>query len=777
MAVEATAMDETVRFFYEEMEEDLSGKQYKAEETKTTTAKATTDAKGDDQLSAETQQAVQYILENVVDGRTLLEALRAAINTNSVVIDEPRRPFVYKDATFTSGHKFIGGPGSPGALIVKKRLLTNAIPTTPGGGTPFFVTENDHRCLSNRAEREEGGTPDTVSSIRLSLAFQLKQLVGTKNIKIMEERHVQRQPFNMSPTLRAGWFFDDSNCSKLSFAEGFLGWGDCEASTNSTTVPEGLNYTGFVIAQKYFKQATVEFFNLVKECYGDSYYTATIDLAALESHSCDGNGHRCGSLAMSLALGRRLASSTSSGSVMATELPSNVSFHFDGTNSDLAQQLYYRWLAGDSAEQLTLTKVPATVRVRLDDLNVKWVDLDGLAQRAVLWDSGFGVSSANEPIQIWTDGTHTMADLAVARDDFLSAGCEDMNCTQPDGTEAYSNLLCTGSQMLKATRCVVENFEDSAATHTSMWATGGGQEMIPTPHVRQHAWEDAGTSTEYIVFAVHTLDESEKETAYAQCPVDGDYGSMIIPCCSTASLDSVPGGVMVAAEESAWVSRWLAEHYASTSSVDGSGTGAATIAANTSNDSLGTAAIAGIVVGCVIVLLVILGIVFRRRVFQGKRSDTNHETAILQAGNTASLEGVLRGQMGLWDDNVITAKRIPRDKVRILKLISRGAFGEVYTGVFNGRQVAVKMLLPETRDNLNDVNEFLAEAKMTAIMDHPRIVSFVGVAWDALSDLCVVLEFVDGGDLRTLLNKYEADRHPVGFGREKATIALHVCHA
>ncbi|RLN21254.1 hypothetical protein BBJ28_00002861, partial [Nothophytophthora sp. Chile5] len=525
-------------------------------------------------------------------------------------------------------------------------------------------------------------------------------------------------------------FFDDSNCSKFSFAEGFLGWGQCEASTNSTTVPEGLNYTA------------------------------------------EPNG----SLTMSLALGRRLASSSSSGSVMDAELPSNASFRFDGTNSDLAQQLYYRWLAGDSAEQLTLTKVPPAVRVRLDDLNVKWGNLDGLAQRAVLWDSGFSVSFANEPIQIWTDGTHTMADLAVARDDFLSAGCEDMNCTQPDDTEAYSNLLCTGSQMLKATRCVVENFEDSAATHTNMWATGGGQEMIPTPYVRKHAWEDTGTSTEYIVFAVHTLDESE-ESAYGLCPVDGDYGSTVIPCCSTASLDSVPGGVMVAAEESAWVSRWLVEHYASTSSVDGSGTGTATIAVNTSNGSLGTAAIAGIIVSCVIVLLVILAIVFRRRVFQGKRSETNHETAILQSGNTASLEGVLRGQMGLWDDNVITAKRIPRDKVRILKLISRGAFGEVYTGVFNGQQVAVKMLLPETRDNLNDVNEFLAEAKMTAIMDHPRIVSFVGVAWDALSDLCVVLEFVDGGDLRTLLNKYEADRHPVGFGREKATIALHVCHA
>lgn len=36
---------------------------------------------------------------------------------------------------------------------------------------------------------------------------------------------------------------------------------------------------------------------------------------------------------------------------------------------------------------------------------------------------------------------------------------------------------------------------------------------------------------------------------------------------------------------------------------------------------------------------------------------------------------------------------------------------------------------------------------------------------------------MDGGDLRSLLNKYEATKHPVGVDREKATIALHVCHA
>ncbi|KAG6952105.1 hypothetical protein JG688_00013418 [Phytophthora aleatoria] len=56
---------------------------------------------------------------------------------------------------------------------------------------------------------------------------------------------------------------------------------------------------------------------------------------------------------------------------------------------------------------------------------------------------------------------------------------------------------------------------------------------------------------------------------------------------------------------------------------------------------------------------------------------------------------------------------------------------------------------------------------MTATMDHPHIVSFVGV----------VLEYMDGGELRSLLNNYLESKKPVGFNREKATIALQVCHA
>ncbi|POM74231.1 TKL protein kinase, partial [Phytophthora palmivora] len=43
-----------------------------------------------------------------------------------------------------------------------------------------------------------------------------------------------------------------------------------------------------------------------------------------------------------------------------------------------------------------------------------------------------------------------------------------------------------------------------------------------------------------------------------------------------------------------------------------------------------------------------------------------HYTTTLDA---SSLEAALSGQTGLWNDDVITAKRIPRDKVKIKKLI------------------------------------------------------------------------------------------------------------
>lgn len=95
--------------------------------------------------------------------------------------------------------------------------------------------------------------------------------------------------------------------------------------------------------------------------------------------------------------------------------------------------------------------------------SLTWDNLDGLAQRALFWDSGFSLSSTNESVQIFTDGTHSMADLAVPISDFLSAGCSFKNCTQADNTTSYVDLGCTGDKLVSSTRCLIEDFEDDTS--------------------------------------------------------------------------------------------------------------------------------------------------------------------------------------------------------------------------------------------------------------------------------------------------------------------------
>ena len=47
------------------------------------------------------------------------------------------------DAVFISPHKFIGGPGTPGVLVVKKSVLNNSVPAIVGGGTVYLTGNPD----------------------------------------------------------------------------------------------------------------------------------------------------------------------------------------------------------------------------------------------------------------------------------------------------------------------------------------------------------------------------------------------------------------------------------------------------------------------------------------------------------------------------------------------------------------------------------------------------------------------------------------------------------
>ena len=96
-------------------------------------------------------------------------------------------PLAYKDAIFLSPHKLVGGPGTPGVLVVRRELLANRVPDVVGGGTVAYVNPTEHRYVDDAEHREEAGTPAIVESIRAGLVFQLKQAVGVEVIRAHEE--------------------------------------------------------------------------------------------------------------------------------------------------------------------------------------------------------------------------------------------------------------------------------------------------------------------------------------------------------------------------------------------------------------------------------------------------------------------------------------------------------------------------------------------------------------------------------------------------------------
>ncbi|HZJ08744.1 MAG TPA: aminotransferase class V-fold PLP-dependent enzyme [Trueperaceae bacterium] len=82
------------------------------------------------------------------------------------------------DAVVLSPHKFLGGPGSPGLLLLHQSLYQRVRPTTAGGGTVSYVSHTQHRYYDDIELREDAGTPAIVQKVRAAMAFRVKERVS-----------------------------------------------------------------------------------------------------------------------------------------------------------------------------------------------------------------------------------------------------------------------------------------------------------------------------------------------------------------------------------------------------------------------------------------------------------------------------------------------------------------------------------------------------------------------------------------------------------------------
>ncbi|KAG1692983.1 hypothetical protein DVH05_024019 [Phytophthora capsici] len=195
-----------------------------------------------------------------------------------------------------------------------------------------------------------------------------------------------------------------------------------------------------------------------------------------------------------------------------------------------------------------------------------------------------------------------------------------------------------------------------------------------------------------------------------------------------------------------------------------------------------TVVIPGIIGGCLVVALVVLLLWQRRRTrhhdFSPSPVSSPSTYYLARSGNeTINLGSEKSSAEELLEDPIIVTNRIDYKEIKLGKCLSKGGFGLVFVGEYKGRQVAVKKIRPDRSHDPRDVKAFLKEIILMGELHHPRIVEFIGVAWDNLKHISAVSEFMPGGDLRHVLRSFKHQGSPLSWRNHKLTISLHIAEA
>jgi serine/threonine protein kinase len=118
--------------------------------------------------------------------------------------------------------------------------------------------------------------------------------------------------------------------------------------------------------------------------------------------------------------------------------------------------------------------------------------------------------------------------------------------------------------------------------------------------------------------------------------------------------------------------------------------------------------------------------------------------------------------------------RVLSERYRVLRLIGEGGIGRVYLGehLEMGREVALKVLLPEFAGNLQLVDTFLEEARTVSRLGHENIIDIYYGGRSSEGYAFLVMERLPGHDLADTLN----DTGPMSWDRARP-ILLQVASA
>jgi serine/threonine-protein kinase len=124
-----------------------------------------------------------------------------------------------------------------------------------------------------------------------------------------------------------------------------------------------------------------------------------------------------------------------------------------------------------------------------------------------------------------------------------------------------------------------------------------------------------------------------------------------------------------------------------------------------------------------------------------------------------------------------------RQRYTLTRLLAQGGIGQVWLAHDEdiGRDVALKELRPDRRDNPADATRFLDEAKITGQLEHPGIVPVYELVQPRDGQSCYAMRFVGSRTLADAIQEYHRKRQAGEAGpldlRELLTAFVSVCQA
>ncbi|KAJ8540687.1 hypothetical protein ON010_g12540 [Phytophthora cinnamomi] len=128
----------------------------------------------------------------------------------------------------------------------------------------------------------------------------------------------------------------------------------------------------------------------------------------------------------------------------------------------------------------------------------------------------------------------------------------------------------------------------------------------------------------------------------------------------------------------------------------------------------------------------------------------------------------------IWNDYELLSLQLCAASIKDIRKIGSGGYATVWLVRYRNLQLLASKRLRAEKYTRKNITAFVEEIKLIANFVHPNIVKFIGAAWTTESDLQMLLEYMDGGDLQQYLSDA---RTPTGWTCHKFGFAIAVIEA